>query len=273
MRQRAADSVYWPGLNSDLRKIRSKCSTCNEIAPSQSKEPLILLPQPNYPFEQICADYMSLSGHNYLSVVDRYSGWPIIYHYPHGHPTSAVLISNLRSIFATYGTPKMLFSDGGPQFKAIELNNFLTTWGVQHEMSSAGYPQSNGRAELAVKTAKRILEDNIASDGSLNCDRACRALLQYRNTPLQNFGLSPAQILFHRQLHDCIPTSDSHLKPHSSWLKAAADRERAFYQRNQRLISEYNRNCSCSSPTCHRIAGPESPLVQSWRHSCSCERT
>ena len=159
-----------------------------------------------------------------------------------------MLISNLRSIFSTYGTPKILFSDGGPQFKSKELEQFLGTWCVKHERSSARYPQSNGRAELAVKTAKRILEENTAADGSLNTDRACRALLQYRNTPLQHFGLSPAQILFHRQLRDCIPTSSEHLKPHSSWLIAANDREQAFYQRNQRLISEYNRTAHVLPP-------------------------
>jgi len=54
----------------------------------------------------------------------------------------------------------------------------------------AEYPQSNGRAELAMKTAKRnILEKTTR--GSLNSDKAACVLLQYRNTPIQSFGLSP----------------------------------------------------------------------------------
>ena len=32
-----------------------------------------------------------------------------------------------------------------------------------------------------------------------------RALLQYRNTPLQDLKLSPAQILYGRELRDCMP--------------------------------------------------------------------
>ena len=107
--------------------------------------------------------------------------------------------------------------------------------------SSARYSQSNGRAELGVKTAKRTIEENTASNGSLNTDKACQALLQYRNTPLQGLGLSPAQLLFHRRLRDCFPSKAVHLKPHPEWIEAGNQREQAFFKRNQRLIEEYDR--------------------------------
>ena len=174
-----------------------------------------MLPHAEYPFQQICADFFEISGHKYLSVVDRFSGWPVLFHYGYSHPNSAMLIADLRSVFSTYGAPEHFFSDGGPPFTSNAVRNFLSTWQVQIHTSSERYPQSNGRAELAVKTAKRILEENTASNGSLNTDRACQALLQYRNTPLQNLGLSPAQILFHRNLRDCVPTSKNHLRPGS----------------------------------------------------------
>ena len=248
MRARAAISVYWPGMNADLRNTRMNCHTCNEIAPSHPREPLIIIPHAEYPFHHICADYFSLSGHIYLSVVDRYSGWPIIFHYGRTHPTSNLLIANLRSIFTTYGTPEHFFSDGGPQFTSKALQAFFSNWRVTTHTSSARYPQSNGRAELSVKTAKRILEDNTAPDGSLNSDRACQSLLQYRNTPLPQLGLSPSQILFHRRLRDCIPTNSNHLRPHSSWVEAANQREQALFHRNQRLIEDYNRTAHALPP-------------------------
>ena len=197
MRSRATASVYWPGMNSDIRNARKNCKTCDEIAPSQSREPLMLIPPAQYPFQQICADYFQLHGHIYLSVVDRFTGWPIIFHYGRSPPNSSLLIANLRCIFSTYGSPELLFSDGGPPFTSRELKQFFATWCVKTETSSARYPQANGRAELSVKTAKRILEDNTAVDGSLNSDKASQALLQYRNTPIKGFGLSPTQLLFH----------------------------------------------------------------------------
>ena len=107
--------------------------------------------------------------------------------------------------------------------------------------SSALYPQGNGRAELAVKSAKRILRENITPTGSLNTDQACRALLQYRNTPIQHIGLSPAQILFHRNLRDSIPVDPMKLRPNKYWITAAATRETAFKKRNEDMASRYNR--------------------------------
>ena len=44
--------------------------------------------------------------------------------------------------------------DGGLQFASHTTQQFLGNLGVKWRVSSAYYPQSNGQAELAVKTAK-----------------------------------------------------------------------------------------------------------------------
>ena len=68
---------------------------------------------------------------------------------------AAGLIRHLRSFFASFGVPEELSSDGGPEFTAGATESFLQLWGIKHRISSAYFPQSNGRAEVAVKTAKR----------------------------------------------------------------------------------------------------------------------
>ena len=83
--------------------------------------------------------------------------------------------------------PEEIASDGGPQFKSSEFKNFLKSWGIRHRLSSAEYPQSNGRAELAVKTAKHIILNNTVC-GSLVTDKAARAILQYRIRPSRPWG-------------------------------------------------------------------------------------
>ena len=55
----------------------------------------------------------------------------------------------------------------GPPYTSHEVGAFLSAWGVQHRVSSARYPQSNGRAELSIKTAKRLIYDNT-KHGSLD---------------------------------------------------------------------------------------------------------
>ena len=132
--------------------------------------------------------------HSYLSIVDRFSAWLSIYHFP-GSATARQLISICRELFKMYGVCEEISSDGGPQFISGDFKAFLENWGVKHRLSSVDYPQSNGRAELGVKASKRIIAQNTAKNGSLDTDRAARAILQYRNTPLPELGLSPAQLL------------------------------------------------------------------------------
>ena len=73
-------------------------------------------------------------------------------------------------------------------------------WDVLHRVSSAHHPQSNGRAEVAVKSAKRLLRSNIDATGGLDNDKFLRAMLQLRNTPDPDCKISPAQIVFGRPL-------------------------------------------------------------------------
>jgi hypothetical protein len=239
MRARARNTVYWPGLNSAIRQKRADCSTCNRIAPSQAREPLQMMPQPQFPFQFLCMDAFEMKSQNYLAAVDKYSGWILVYHIK-GNITSNHIISKLRKIFEAYGVSEKLFTDGGLPFQSQQIKEFLLKWKVEHVTSSAFYPQGNGRAELAVKTVKRIIQDNTGRGGTLDCDKAAMALLQYRNTPIKLLGYSPAQLLFHRDLRDCLPTIPTRLRLHKDWNTLANKREKAFQQRNEITVARYN---------------------------------
>ena len=204
MAQRALAIVYWPGMSTDIRNTRHGCADCNRNAPTQAATPYLPATPPSTPFEAVFADFFTFGGRHYLVVGDRLSGWVEVLGSPAGTTLegAAGLIRHLRSFFATFGVPEELSSDGGPEFSAGCTEAFFRLWGVRHRVSSAHFPQSNGRAEVAVKSAKRLLMSNTSPTGSLDHDRFLRAMLQLRNTPDQDCNISPAQIVFGRPLRD-----------------------------------------------------------------------
>ena len=82
MLARARSTIYWPGLEKEIRNTRFNCQKCSEWAPLQTKEPLQASIEPLYPYQKICCDYFELLHHAYLSIADRYSGWVSIYLFP-----------------------------------------------------------------------------------------------------------------------------------------------------------------------------------------------
>ena len=206
MELRASKIMFWPGMTDDIRRTRAACTDCNINAPSQAPLPSSPATPPTTPFEKVFADFFDFAGHHYLIIGDRLSGWPEVYSTPKGSSQAGSngLIACLRAFFATFGVPEELSSDRGPEFCAYDTATFLTKWGVHHRKSSAYHPQSNGRAEVAVKSAKRLLRSNIDASGNLNSDKFLRGMLQLRNTPDPDCDVSPAQIVFGRPLKDAF---------------------------------------------------------------------
>ncbi|KAJ8359136.1 hypothetical protein SKAU_G00156610 [Synaphobranchus kaupii] len=241
MGQHARAIVYWPGMSEDIQATRHGCADCNRNAPSQAATPPLPSSPPSTPFEAVFADFFDYGGRHYLGVGDRLSGWVEVLCSTAGSDMggSAGLVRHLRAFFGTFGVPEELSSDGGPEFTAGLTQDFLRLWGVRHRLSSVSFPQSNGRAEVAVKSAKRLLMSNTGPTGSLDHDRFLRAIIQLRNTPDPDCNLSPAQIVFGRPLRGSLSFvnrlekfSNPHIRP--LWRQAWAAKEDALRTRMSR---------------------------------------
>lgn len=241
----AKSSVFWPGITTNIHQLRARCANCNRNAPSQPSAPPYPPVLPEYPFQCIAADYFHYKGQTYLIAVDRYSNWPIIERAKDG---SKGLVDCLRKLFATYGISDELSSDGGPEFTATLTRNFLKSWGVHHRISSVAYPHSNCRAELGVKQAKRIISSSTGHNGDLATDQLQRAILQYRNNPNPETGISPAECIFGRPVKDFIPILPGKYQPHPTWRDTLANREKALRCRHHKAAERWTEHTRKLTP-------------------------
>ena len=242
MKARARRCVYWPGLSAAIVNRRNSCRRCDTIAPSQSPEPLCVTPDPDYPFQQVATDFCQVGASKFLIYVDRYTGWISISVISNNQQANAGFVqTEFRKWFAIFGVPEHMTYDGGPPFGSTSLNLFLDHWGVDTTwQSSAHYAQSNGRAELGVKAAKRIIYDNVSPNGSLDTDNFVRALLQHRNTPLQGINKSPAELLYGRPIRDHLPDPNVMADISPGWKSVLQDRELALAKRHVRNKEEFD---------------------------------
>ena len=184
-KQRARDAVYWPRLNTDIESLIARCSICQEHQWAPQKEPMVNRPIPTRPFQMVAVDLFECDGKNYLSLQDYYSRYIEVERLYSTRASFSIM--KMKGIMARHGIPEQVFSDNGPQFSCAEFAQFANTWGFVHSTSSPRYPQSNGLAEKAVQTVKRIVMKATASGRDPYI-----ALLEYRTTPISDCRKSPA---------------------------------------------------------------------------------
>ena len=229
----ASETFFWPKMNHDIESAVSQCSACNSCKAHLPNQPLINHPVPDLPWSTLGADIFDWNSHQYLVVVDSYSGWFEVDYLE--DTTSRTVIRKMKRLFATHGVPEKLTTDNGRQFVSHEFEQFAKEWNFVHSTSSPYYPKSNGLAENAVKQAKQLIEKS-KKDGS----DFLLGLLNLRNTPRDSMG-SPAQRLLSRRTRTTLPTSTKLLKPKSlstanvrKQLQTARQKQKKCYDKNTR---------------------------------------
>ncbi|XP_052396170.1 uncharacterized protein K02A2.6-like [Carassius gibelio] len=223
--RRARECVYWLGMNDQIKTFIEKCDICRSMDVKQQKETLWSHELPSNPWSKVGTDIFTLDNRNYLITVDYLSNFWELDYLPDTRSTT--IIRKLKSHFARHGIPDMVISDNGPQYVSEDFKRFSRQWEFKHKTSSPAYPQSNGMAESAVKTAKRLLK-KAKADGK----DPYIAMLDHRNTPSQGIKASPAQRLFSRRTRTLMPMHDNLLQP-------------KIIHTRQGLIENRNRQAAC----------------------------
>ena len=250
-KSRAREVLYWPGMSSQIEEKVANCAVCAEIQNSNPKEPLVTVDIPDRPWAKVATDLFVLNSEHYILTVDYFSKWPEVMKLT--ELSAKYIIAALKSQFAKYGIPDEVFSDNGPQYACREFREFARDYGFKHSTSSPYYAQSNGQAERTVQTVKRLLK---------KADDPYKSLMDYRNTPLEGIGQSPAQLFLGRRIKTLLPTTSVLLSPSN----ANAVQEK-LQMRQGKNKYYYDRK---ASNTLSELKSGDSVVMQeggSWKHA------
>ena len=185
---------YWPGLTVAIDAFVRECSVCASRQRSKVKDEEAKSWPPTAAFAEISSDFFSHEGQTYLVIVDRLSNFFEVEKM--SSTAGQCTATQFRKFFARWGSPKILKTDGGPQYTSGVFSELMAEFRIKHVTSSPYHPASNGHAESAgVKQAKKLVAIN-----GYGTDAFYKALAASRNMEIESRGESPAMIVLGKEL-------------------------------------------------------------------------
>lgn len=203
-KDRLRTKVWWPNMDKDAEKVCKTCHGCQVVGQFNAPEPMQRSRPPEGPWEDIAVDLMGPlpSGESLLVCVDYYSRYfevDIL-----RATTSDKVSTALQHHFDRYGVPYSMKTDNGRQFVSHEFESFLSNRGITHITSPALWPQANGEVERQNRSLLKALK--IAHvEGKPWREELSKYLFAYRVTPHATTGVTPAKLMFNRELRTKLP--------------------------------------------------------------------
>jgi transposase InsO family protein len=135
-----------------------------------------------------------------LVMVDYVSKW--VETMPCHKASTEESIAMIKSmIFPRFGTPRILISDGGTHFTGKNFKMCLSKLGIEHMVSTAYHPQTNGQAEKSNRQLKSILKKTIEKGGKDWSKKLDGTLWAYRTVFKTPIGMTPYQFVYGKACH------------------------------------------------------------------------
>jgi hypothetical protein len=210
--------VYWPAMQKDVHDYVTTCDACQRNKVEQRKTAGLLRPPaiPDVPGYAINMDFVTglpptPRGHTaYLSITCRLSNLLQV-----GLCSDSVTAPQAAQLVFDnwvlhYGLPAVIISDRDPRFTGHFWRELWRLLDTSLAMSTAGHPQTDGKAENRQRTANTMLRAFVDFDQTDWDLKLRNAVFAINHTRSASTGMTPFEVMLGR--HARLPL-DAALEP------------------------------------------------------------
>nr|GFA32845.1 reverse transcriptase domain-containing protein [Tanacetum cinerariifolium] len=196
---------YWPTIYHDAHDLVKSCDACQRQGKiSQQDE----MPQNSIKVCEIFnvwgIDFMgpfpSLRGNKYILVAVNYlSKWVEAKVLPTND--TPVVCKFMKSLFARFGTPRVIISDRGTHFCNDQFGKVMLKYDVTYRLAIVYHPQTSRNVEVLNRGLKRILERTVGENHASWSDKLDDALWAFRTAFKTPIGCTPYKFVYEKACH------------------------------------------------------------------------
>jgi transposase InsO family protein len=203
---RLSNRVYWGGMRESVHAYVTSCDSCQRNKVEQRRQAGLLRPPPvpGEPGYALNMDFVTglprtLRGHTaYLSITCRLSNLLQV-----GFCESTVTAAQAAQLVfdnwvVHYGLPATIISDRDPRFLGDFWQALWRIMGTQLQFSTAGHPQTDGKAENRQRTANTMLRHYVSFDQTDWDTQLTRAVFAINHTRSASTQLTPFEVMLGR---------------------------------------------------------------------------
>ncbi len=241
-KDRLRAKVWWPGINNEVERFCRRCHGCQANTPSTTQPLVKSTMMPLKPWRDLALDLLGPlpKGEYLLVTVDYYSRWMEVDVLK--NTNSEAVIKCVENHFTRHGLPKTLKTDNATNLVSKEMEVFLTEHGVEHKRVIPLWPRANGEVERQNRTLLKALRV-AQTEGKDWKKELFKFLIAYRSTPHSTTGVSPAKLMFNREIRTKLPVFEDYEEEDETQMSEARDTDA---QRKQRYSDNANKRAQDS---------------------------